>query len=70
MYDLSKKMFERAKKVIPGGVNSPVRAYKSVNGDPLCISRAKGSHFWDIDGNECPFSVMRYGGYGFTRRRS
>lgn len=61
MYDLSKKMFQRAKKVIPGGVNSPVRAYKSVSGTPLCISKAKGSHIWDIDGNEYIDYVCSWG---------
>ena len=50
--DKSKKLFEEAKKYIPGGVNSPVRAFKSVGGEPLFISKGKGSHFWDVDGNE------------------
>jgi glutamate-1-semialdehyde 2,1-aminomutase len=48
----SKKLFKEAIKYIPGGVNSPVRAFKSVAGDPLFISRGKGSKFWDADGNE------------------
>jgi glutamate-1-semialdehyde 2,1-aminomutase len=48
----SKKFFEEAKKYIPGGVNSPVRAFKSVGGDPLFIKRGVGSKFWDVDGNE------------------
>lgn len=48
----SKLLFERAKKVIPGGVNSPVRAFKSVGGDPLFISRAKGAYLFDADGNQ------------------
>ncbi|MCX6116177.1 MAG: glutamate-1-semialdehyde 2,1-aminomutase [Proteobacteria bacterium] len=48
----SKLAFEEASKVIPGGVNSPVRAFRSVDGDPVFISRAKGSRVWDIDGNE------------------
>ena len=48
----SKKLFSEAKKYIPGGVNSPVRAFKSVGGDPLFISKGNGSKFWDIDGNE------------------
>lgn len=50
--DKSKKLFEQAKKYIPGGVNSPVRAFKSVGGDPLFITKGKGSKFWDADGNE------------------
>ena len=48
----SKKLFEEAKKYIPGGVNSPVRAFKSVGGNPLFIQRGEGSKFWDVDGNE------------------
>lgn len=44
-------MFERAKKVIPGGVNSPVRAFKSVGVSPAFVERAKGSKLTDIDGN-------------------
>jgi glutamate-1-semialdehyde 2,1-aminomutase len=50
--DKSKKLFEEAKKYIPGGVNSPVRAFKSVGGDPLFIKSGRGSKFWDVDGNE------------------
>lgn len=37
---------------MPGGVNSPVRAFKSVGGQPIMIDSVKGSHMWDIDGNE------------------
>jgi glutamate-1-semialdehyde 2,1-aminomutase len=48
----SAKLFEEAKKHIPGGVNSPVRAFKSVGRDPLYIARAKGAKMWDADGNE------------------
>lgn len=44
--------FEQAKEHIPGGVNSPVRAFKSVDSQPLFISKAKGSRVWDVDGNE------------------
>jgi glutamate-1-semialdehyde 2,1-aminomutase len=43
--------FDRAKQVIPGGVNSPVRAFKSVGRNPIFISKAKGSKIWDVDGN-------------------
>jgi glutamate-1-semialdehyde 2,1-aminomutase len=50
--DKSKKLFEEAKKFIPGGVNSPVRAFKSVGGDPLFIKKGSGSKFGDADGNE------------------
>jgi glutamate-1-semialdehyde 2,1-aminomutase len=48
----SKRLFEEAKKYIPGGVNSPVRAFKSVGGDPLFITKGAGSKLWDMDGNE------------------
>ena len=45
-------LFERAEKCIPGGVNSPVRAFRSVDMTPRFIQRASGSHIWDADGNE------------------
>jgi glutamate-1-semialdehyde 2,1-aminomutase len=48
----SEELFERAKKVMPGGVNSPVRAYHSVGMNPLFIEQAKGNRIWDADGNE------------------
>ncbi len=48
----SKQLFERAKRSIPGGVNSPVRAFKSVGGTPVFIKCAKGSHLFDEDGNK------------------
>lgn len=48
----SSQLFAEAKKHIPGGVNSPVRAFKSVGRDPLYISQAKGSKIYDVDGNE------------------
>ncbi|MEJ5263201.1 MAG: glutamate-1-semialdehyde 2,1-aminomutase [Ignavibacterium sp.] len=48
----SKQLFEKAKRFIPGGVNSPVRAFKSVGGDPIFIERGEGSKFYDVDGNE------------------
>lgn len=48
----SKALFERAKQFIPGGVNSPVRAFRAVGGNPLFIRRAKGPYLYDEDGNE------------------
>ena len=48
----SRRLQERAASMIPGGVNSPVRAFRSVGGDPLFIVRGKGSHVWDADENE------------------
>lgn len=53
--------FSEAQKVIPGGVNSPVRAFKNVQADPLFIAKAKGSHIWDIDGNEYIDFVASWG---------
>lgn len=51
-FDASNKLFKEAKKYIPGGVNSPVRAFKSVGGNPVFIVQGEGSKFWDVDGNE------------------
>lgn len=48
----SAELFEKAKNYFPGGVNSPVRAFKSVGGVPVFIDKGKGSHIWDADGNE------------------
>lgn len=50
--DRSNALYEKAKLYFPGGVNSPVRAFRSVGGTPLFIKRGKGSHIWDADGNE------------------
>ena len=51
MYEQSNKLFDQAKKVIPGGVNSPVRAFKSVGGTPVFMKHAKGGYLYDVDGN-------------------
>ncbi|HLM82360.1 MAG TPA: glutamate-1-semialdehyde 2,1-aminomutase [Terriglobales bacterium] len=48
----SRKLQKRAEQLIPGGVNSPVRAFRAVGCDPLYIVRGQGSHIWDADGNE------------------
>ena len=48
----SKALYADACTVIPGGVNSPVRAFRSVDGEPIFIARAKGSRLWDADGND------------------
>jgi glutamate-1-semialdehyde 2,1-aminomutase len=45
-------MFARAQKLIPGGVNSPVRAFRSVGGTPPFIARGEGSRIFDLDGND------------------
>ncbi len=51
MIEKSKQLFERAQQSIPGGVNSPVRAFKSVGGTPIFIEKAKGAYLYDADGN-------------------
>ena len=48
----SKQLFERAQQTIPGGVNSPVRAFKSVGGTPVFMKSAKGAYLYDADGNK------------------
>jgi glutamate-1-semialdehyde 2,1-aminomutase len=57
----SVQMFEQARKVIPGGVNSPVRACRSVGCDPVFIQRAQGASVWDVDGNEYLDFVCSWG---------
>ena len=52
MYNKSEQLFERAQKSIPGGVNSPVRAFKSVGGTPVFMKSAKGAYLYDADGNK------------------
>jgi glutamate-1-semialdehyde 2,1-aminomutase len=59
--DRSKKLFLNAKKVIPGGVNSPVRAFKSVGGDPIFIKNAKGAYLFDEDGNKYVDYISSWG---------
>src|SRR2546427_6532351 len=51
-FDQSRRLQKRAEQMIPGGVNSPVRAFSAVGGDPPFLVRGKGSHIWDADGNE------------------
>ena len=50
--DRSKELFAASLKHIPGGVNSPVRAFRAVGGEPFFVDRAKGAHIWDVDGND------------------
>jgi len=59
--DKSQKLFEQAKKLMPGGVNSPVRAFKSVGATPVFIKKGEGSHIWDEDGNEYIDYVLSWG---------
>ncbi|HEY2847862.1 MAG TPA: aminotransferase class III-fold pyridoxal phosphate-dependent enzyme, partial [Pyrinomonadaceae bacterium] len=48
----SHQLFSEAQTRMPGGVNSPVRAFKSVGGEPIYMDHARGSKMWDVDGNE------------------
>ena len=51
-YKRSSALFREAQKVIPGGVNSPVRAFKAVGGDPIFVEKAEGAYLFDVDGNK------------------
>ena len=57
----SEQLFQKAQNVIPGGVNSPVRAFNSVGGQPLFVERAEGSKIYDVDGNEYIDYVSSWG---------
>lgn len=57
----SERLFAEALRYIPGGVNSPVRAFRAVGGQPFFVDRAKGSRIWDIDGNELLDYVCTWG---------
>ncbi|MFJ5621781.1 glutamate-1-semialdehyde 2,1-aminomutase [Peribacillus loiseleuriae] len=60
-YEKSKQAFVEAQNLMPGGVNSPVRAFKSVDMDPIFMERGKGSKIYDIDGNEYIDYVLSWG---------
>ena len=49
---ISSSLFSEARRYIPGGVNSPVRAFRNVGGEPFFVAKAKGAHLWDVDGSE------------------
>ena len=63
MLNLEKSLeaFEEAKTLMPGGVNSPVRSYRNVDGNPPFIARGAGAHIFDIDGNEYVDYVLSWG---------
>ena len=61
MTDVNRLLFERAVRVIPGGVNSPVRAFGSVGGTPYFVERADGPYVWDADGKRYIDYVQSYG---------
>lgn len=59
--DLNQSLFDRAQELIPGGVNSPVRAFRSVGGAPRFIERAKGPYMWDVEGKTFIDYVLSWG---------
>src|SRR5690606_23422614 len=60
-YQRSSALFAEAQKVIPGGVNSPVRAFKAVGGTPIFVEKAKGAYLYDADGNKLIDYVNSWG---------
>jgi len=66
----SRALFDQAKKIIPGGVNSPVRAFKPVGGNPLFIKKGEGSKIYDADGNEFIDYVGSWGPHLFGHNPS
>ncbi|MEM6864902.1 MAG: glutamate-1-semialdehyde 2,1-aminomutase [Bacteroidota bacterium] len=61
IYQRSSALFAEAKKYIPGGVNSPVRAFKAVGGEPIFVKRAKGAYLYDEDGNQLIDFISSWG---------
>lgn len=59
--EISSRLFEESQRYIPGGVNSPVRSFKAVGRCPIFIERGRGSHIWDVDGNEYIDYVCSWG---------
>src|SRR5437660_8817082 len=59
--EASQRLFERSQRLFPGGVNSPVRAFKGVGGTPLFIARGEGAHLVDADGNRLIDYVLSWG---------
>ena len=59
--ETSQRLYEEAQRVIPGGVNSPVRAFRGVGGNPLFIAHGEGPYIWDVDGNRYVDYVLSWG---------
>ncbi|MCS7186839.1 MAG: glutamate-1-semialdehyde 2,1-aminomutase [Armatimonadetes bacterium] len=57
----SRALFERAQKLMPGGVNSPVRAFRAVGGNPFFVAKGEGCYLWDVDGNKYVDFVCSWG---------
>ena len=55
------RLFEEAEKILPGGVNSPVRAFRAVGGQPLFIEKGEGAYLFDVDGNRYVDYVLSWG---------
>jgi glutamate-1-semialdehyde 2,1-aminomutase len=60
-HEVSESLFDRARAVIPGGVNSPVRSFRSVGGHPYFVARGEGAYVWNADGNQLLDYVQSYG---------
>eukprot|EP00603_Paraphysomonas_imperforata_P011766 CAMPEP_0114473480 /NCGR_PEP_ID=MMETSP0104-20121206/13002_1 /TAXON_ID=37642 ORGANISM="Paraphysomonas imperforata, Strain PA2" /NCGR_SAMPLE_ID=MMETSP0104 /ASSEMBLY_ACC=CAM_ASM_000202 /LENGTH=475 /DNA_ID=CAMNT_0001647663 /DNA_START=199 /DNA_END=1629 /DNA_ORIENTATION=- len=60
-FDKSNSIFQEAKSLMPGGVNSPVRAFSGVEGDPIVFDRVKGAYAWDVDGNKYIDYILSWG---------
>jgi len=60
-HERSRKIFEASRRLMPGGVNSPVRAFRAVGGDPVVIAYGRGPRLWDVDGNEYIDYVLSWG---------
>ena len=60
-YDRSRQLFEASRLLMPGGVNSPVRAFQAVGGDPLVFAYGRGPRLFDVDGNQYIDYVLSWG---------
>ncbi len=60
-YKRSRELYEQACRLLPGGVDSPVRAFRAVGGSPLFIKKGQGSRIYDVDGNEYIDYVCSWG---------
>ncbi len=66
----SQQLFEEAQKLFPGGVNSPVRAFRAVGGQPLFIDHGQGAYLYDVDGNRYIDYVLIVGAADLRARAS
>src|SRR3954469_2097056 len=57
----SRELMSRAREIFPGGVNSPVRAFRGVGGDPVVAAKGEGARIWDVDGNQYIDYVLSWG---------